>query len=173
MGLSNALSGGIVMIVLVYVLLTALVMIDSSISIQDASTDSAEIETSISKTDISAHSLSALAGQNSVDFTIDNNGEEKLWNFENFNLIITFDGETSGRLTESLSYSGFCSGVPSQGTWCINSISNDILDPEIVNDGESMSILSTVSEGILNGGIVIVVMSTDNGVVASLSGTVS
>ena len=172
MGLSNALSGGIVMIVLVYILFAALVILDSSILVQDASTKSVEIGTSISKTTINIDSLSVLQSQDFVDFSLNNNGEEKLWNFENFNLIITFDGITSGRLTESLIYSGFCAGQPTSGNWCIDSISNDILDPEILNSGEIMNVQSTVSEDLQSNGIIIVAMSTENGVVATISDTI-
>ncbi len=168
MGLSNVVSGGIILVALVLALMTMPKLLDSTLSLQDASSSVSEIEDDISSTSISVDTLVApTANPDEITFSVNNIGEEKLWNFDKFNVIITYDGSSS-QYTEVLSYAGICSGQPAEGKWCINSISDDILDPDILNYGESLDIKSTVANDI-SSGIVIVVVGTDNGVTATIS----
>ena len=167
MGLGTAISGGIVMFVLLSVLLMIPGLADKATIIQEASTEISQINESISRTDIDLTSLSASSGSSLVSFNIENEGMEKLWNFAKFNVILTFDGETSGRLVETLSYEGNCSGNPAVGNWCVDSISTDLVDPGILNEGETMTILATVSENLITDGILIVLFSTENGVITT------
>lgn len=171
MGLSNAISGGIVMVTMVLVILSMPFLLDSTLVVQDAATEISELETKISQTNISTSSLVGNLGSNLITFILHNDDSEKLWNFEKFSLLITFDGDTSGRLTESLAYNGVCSGSPPSGFWCYDSISPDILDPGILNENEFMNIKATVSEN-LTSGILLVVVSTDNGVTTTISAAV-
>ena len=156
------------MVALISVLLTVPGIIGTTSIVQDASTDISEIETKIYHTDIAISSLSSSLGSNLVTFTVSNTGNEKLWDYTNFDLFITYNGTTSGIKTEQLSYSGTCSGNPSSGNWCVNSFTNDLLDPSILNEGESMNLRSTVSEN-ADIGLVAIIISTDNGVSTSKS----
>lgn len=168
MGLSNVVSGGIVLIVLVIAFMTMPELLDSTLSLQDASTSISQVENIISKTSISIDTLVApTANSDEITFSVNNMGEEKLWNFEKFNVIITYDG-SSNKFTENLSYAGICNGQPLPGMWCIDSISDDILDPNILNYGESLNIKSTVANNISSGGVIVVV-GTDNGVITTVS----
>ena len=168
MALSNAASGGIILVVLITVLMTMPQLLENTLSLQDASTEASDIDNLISKTKIDLSSLTApTSNSDELSFSIDNTGEEKLWNYDSFTVIVTFD-DVSGRLIEELSFAGQCSGQPTQGTWCNNGITTDLLDPDILNEDESMAVLGTVSTDFATG-IVIVVVSTDNGVVASSS----
>jgi hypothetical protein len=110
-------------------------------------------------------SLSAASGSSVVNFTINNTGTEKLWDFTKFSLFLTYTS-ASGTQTESLSYEGTCSGNPSSGSWCIASISSDNLDPNILNADETLNVRSTVSQSLISG-TVVTTFSTDNGIVAS------
>ena len=169
MGLSNAASGGIILVVLVVVLMTMPGLLDKTLTLQEASTTVSDIQNSISKTIINVNTLTApTSNPDEITFSVDNSGEEKLWNYEKFNVIITYDG-VSSKHTESLLYGGTCGGGQATvGTWCIDSITDDRLDPDILNEGESLEIKSTVANN-LSTGIAIVVVVTDNGVVATNS----
>jgi len=171
MGLSNAVSGGIILVALVFALMTVPKLMDSTLSLQEVSSSVANLEDSIASTLISVDTLVApTVNSDEITFSVNGLGEEKLWNFERFNVIVTYDG-ASGKSTEPLSYAGACSGQPAEGTWCVDSISDDILDPGILNYGESLEVKSTLAEDV-SSGIVIVVVGTDNGVVATTSGLV-
>ena len=170
MGLSNALSGGIVMVALISVLLTVPGIVGTTSIVQDASTEIADVELKIANTQISLSLLSATNGDDLITFTLSNVGTEKLWNYDKFNIFVTYD-EDSTRYTESLTYAGDCSGEPSAGNWCVSSISNDNLDPGILNQNEDMSIQLKVNQNTQNG-IVIVVLSVDNGETTTISTTV-
>jgi hypothetical protein len=115
--------------------------------------------------------LSVLVGSSKVNFTLNNDGSEKLWNFEDFDLFIEYDGAISGKKTQQLSYSGMCLGVvPPAGNWCIQSITNDVKDPGIINAGEDAIIWTQVSENLATN-LVVITMTTDNGVVSTVSTT--
>jgi len=111
--------------------------------------------------------LDVAVGSPRVNFTLVNEGQEKLWNFDDFDVIIKYD-EISGRSTEELSFNGDClGGVPPVGTWCIETISEDFLDPGIINEGESARIRSQVNQDLVSGNTIVSV-NTDNGAIATL-----
>jgi len=171
LGLSNVVSGGIILIVLVLAIMTMPKLLDSTISLQDASTRISHVEDVISKTSISLDTLVApTTNKNEITFSVNNVGEEKLWNFAKFNVITTYYNSTN-QYTQSLTYAGTCGGQPAKGKWCINSISNDILDPDILNYGEILNVKSSVTNNI-NSGTLIVVVGTDNGITATISTSV-
>ncbi|MEW6044476.1 MAG: hypothetical protein AB1608_09445 [Thermoproteota archaeon] len=165
MGLSIAISGGIVLFALAYILLTLPGLVSNTVSITKASTDISQVENSILKTNINLQAIYAASGSSAINFTVANTGTEKLWNFEKFNLIVAYP-VTGQIITESLSYGGLCSGLPSSGNWCISSINSDNIDPNILNTDESLNILSRVSQTPISG-VVSAAVSTDNGVVAT------
>src|SRR3989304_8650529 len=141
MGLSVAISGGIILTVFVLILLSLPGFMDKMFSIGDITSQVSQHEQVISNTKLSMDHLSVLVGKSKVNFTLNNDGSEKLWNFEDFNLFIEYDGITSGKLIEDLTFNGECLGaVPQAGNWCIQSISNDIVDPKILNSGEIANI---------------------------------
>lgn len=171
MGLSVAISGGIILTVFVLILFSLPGLADKMFSIGDITSQVTQHEQKISNTEISMDHLSVLVGSAKVNFTLNNDGSEKLWNFEDFNLFIEYDGVISGKLIEDLTFSGECLGTaPLSGNWCIQSITNDVKDPGIINAGEEATIWTRVSENLAtNQGIISV--TTDNGVVATVSTT--
>ncbi len=167
MGLSVAISGGIILTVFVLILLSLPGFVDKMFSIGDTSSQVSAFDRKITNTDISLESLFAASGSPYVNFTLNNDNREKLWNFEKFNVMIRYDG-ASGVLVEELSYVGNCNGgVPSVGSWCIETIAGDFLDVGILNDGESAKIVTHVSQNLVSQNAFVTV-STDNGVVAKL-----
>ena len=163
MGLSVVVGGAITLFALVYVLLAVPGIVTQTSTITKASTDISEVENSQLRTKILMDSLSASSGSSEIDFTVSNSGTEKLWDFEKFSLIITYQ-YASGTKTEALSYAGFCSS-PSSGTWCVSSISSDNVEPNILNSDEVLNVHSSVSQT-LSSGTVSATFLTDNGIVA-------
>lgn len=158
------ISGGIVLFALVYILLTMPGVVNQTVLITKASTDISTVEDSILRTNIEIDSLSAVSGSTAINFTVNNSGAEKLWDFEKFTLIITYT-YSSGTMTESLSYGGTCSS-PSSGVWCATSITNDNVEPNILNTDETLNVRTNVTQTPVSG-TVNVALSTDNGIVAS------
>ncbi len=170
MGLSTAVSGGIVFVVLIFVLMSIPGFMDSIFSVQDTSSEVSTLENSVRKTDMNINSLAAVSGSSKVNFTLNNIGEEKLWNFEKFDMIIVYDS-SSGRLTQQFSYEGNCNrGIPSAGDWCIEEVEWDLNDPGILNIGEGAMIRTQLNQN-LGTGTIIIVVSADNGVITTLSKT--
>ena len=170
MGLSIAISGAIILSVLMIVLMTITGFVGNMFTIGDTSIQVSKLENTIDKTDISLDALEASAGSPYVNFTLNNDDIEKLWNFEHFNVFIEYENATN-TFVEELSFNGDCSGIaPSAGNWCIESIGADFLDEGIINDGESGEIWTQVSRE-LDSANPFVTVSTDNGVVAMLPDT--
>lgn len=165
MGFSGAIATGIIMVVILYVLLSLPQSFDYILIFQDTDNEISEIEDKIDDTNVIMTNLSTSNSTNLVSFSITNTGQEKLWNYDKFNVLISYTGTTAAN-SESLSYTGTCSGNPSSGNWCVDSIQDDLREPSVLNPNEIMNIKSTVSENI-NGGTVITVFSTNNGVTTS------
>jgi len=167
MGLSVAIAGAIVLSVIMLVMMTLTGFVGTMFSIGDVTTQISKVENTIDKTDISLETLFAQSGLPTVNFTLNNDDQEKLWNFEKFNVIVEYEAG-SGQLLEELTFSGDCLGVsPSAGNWCIEGISGDFLDGGILNEGESAEVFTQVSNNLVNQNVRVTV-STDNGVVAKL-----
>lgn len=167
MGLSVAISGGIVLTVFVIMLFSLPGLADKMFSIGDITTQVTQHQQEIAKTDISLETLFATSGSSYVNFTLNNDDTEKLWNFEKFNVIVEYES-ASGDELEELSFNGSCLGaLPAIGNWCIESISGDFLDEGILNEGESAQIWTGVSQNLVSGNARVSV-STDNGETAML-----
>jgi len=79
-------------------------------SIGETSSKVFDLENTILKTNTKIQELSVFSGSNVVNFDLLNEGNEKLWDYDNFNVIITYDAYTGGasptRLTEHFTYDG-------------------------------------------------------------------
>jgi len=166
MGLSVAIAGGIILSVLMLVMMSITGLAGNIFSIGSVTTQVSDIENSIDDTDISLETLFASTTPR-VNFTLNNDDKEKLWNFDEFNVLIEYES-ASGDELEELSYGGDCQGtVPSVGEWCIEGIAGDFLDAGILNEGESAEVWTQVSQNLASGNARVTV-STDNGEVAML-----
>ncbi|MBI1829092.1 MAG: hypothetical protein HY222_02025 [Thaumarchaeota archaeon] len=173
MGLSNAVSGGIIMFVILYVIMTFPTVLDAFSNVTQASSTSSKIENSILKTNIQIGSANATSLYNTVNFTLNNSGNEKLWNYDKFTVVISYDGGvvTKNRFIEQINYENTCTSNVDK--WCITRFVNDLQDPQILNSNESVIIKCNLNSPIYTNGIVTVSVSTDNGVIASKSFTAS
>ena len=166
MGLSVAIAGGIVMFSLVYILLMLPGVVDQTTAVSKASSTISEVENSILKTNIAMSAFSATSGSTTMDFSITSSGTEKLWNYEKFNLIITYPIAGNTNKTQSFTYQSGACGTPAAGKWCITSISGDSFDPNILNTNEVINGRAT-SSTTLDVGTAYATISTDTGVTAS------
>jgi len=122
MGLSVAIAGGIILSVLMLVMMSITGLAGNIFSIGSVTSQVSDLENTIDNTDISLDALEALTGSAKVNFTLNNDDTEKLWNFDDFNVLIEYDN-AGGTVVEELSFNGDCSGiVPSAGNWCIETI---------------------------------------------------
>ena len=171
MGLSVAIAGGIILSVLMLVLMTMTGFVGNMFTIGDVSKQVSDHDNTISKTDISISRVEALVGSSLLNFTLNNDGSEKLWNYDDFDLFIEYNGVTSGKLIDEFSFSGDCLGLaPSVGNWCIESITGDFMDPGLLNSGERAYIWTQLSENLADKNAFISI-ATDNGETASVPTT--
>jgi len=175
MGLSVAIAGGIVMVTIMLVMLSIPTVVNTIFSINEVSSQSSKIEDSVSKTEISIEEIYTTIGSPRINFTLINEGSTTLWDFNNFNVLIEYTGAISGKKTEQLSFqqanNGECLGLaPPIGQWCIESISNDVADPKLLNFGEIANIRTSLNENLVSL-TAIVAVATDNGVTFKTSGT--
>jgi len=169
MGLSNALSGGIILFGVTYVIFSFAGFTDIAASITEISSQTSDLENKLLKTSIDV-TIEAIPGTDpTFSFDVTNTNLEKLWEFEQFDVIVTYDN--SGiTYTETMTYDPSC--PPVAGQWCIRTWTNDVLDPEILNNGETITVDVEVSNNLQNNRDLIVIVSTPNGVVAADTVTV-
>ena len=88
---------------------------DLLFSVGETSSKNSDLEDSILKTEIEIPSVTASAGSDIVSFKLHNIGEEKLWKFDEFDLLITYDADTGGpnptRVTEKFTYNNVGLGL--------------------------------------------------------------
>lgn len=107
MGLSIALAGGIASIALFAVLFSYSFISNSIYSASLSRSELVEIEDSISKTNIYIKYQNASSGSSFVSFSLAENGTEKLWSFDKFTVLVTYDADIGGistSTTEKLVY---------------------------------------------------------------------
>lgn len=173
MGLSIAISGGIMIFAIISTMMAVPNMLDATTSVSQASSEIYDVENSILKTDVNVGSVVATSGSSTILFNLTSSGSTKLWKYDKFNVIVTYDGIqtliplTRIRTTEQLAYAESCS--ISAGSWCVNAFINDQLDPKILNNGESIEIKGALQYPLWSSGLLIISVSTDNGIVASKS----
>lgn len=169
MGLSIAISGGIVLFGMTYLILVLSGISDNITVITITSTETAELENDIQKTSIDLSIDSPPGTDSTFDFVLTNTDILKLWDFEKFDVIVTYDSSGT-TYTETLTYDSAC--PPTAGEWCIFDWTDDVLDPEILNTDESITIRAEVNNSLQNNRDLIIIVSTPNGVVATTTTTV-
>lgn len=176
MGFGVAISGGIMMMALVSMVIAFESAANTNYAIlSQTSTDRLNADIALLKTSVSIESIQATPNDDTVLAVISNNGSEKLWNYENFNVLVTYDANFTNaktRLTEALEYAGVTTVVPA-GSWGIRQFVDDFADPGIINNGEKIEIKCRLEHPAYPGGIVTIIMSTENGSLASRSEMVS
>ena len=107
MGISIAIAGGITMATALVILGVASTALNELGEENEASSVSFKNNDAISKTDIRITGIGASPGSNLLNFTIGNEGIEKVWNYEEFDFFVTYDADILGtktRVTEQLTF---------------------------------------------------------------------
>ncbi|CAE6494799.1 hypothetical protein [Candidatus Nitrosotenuis uzonensis] len=96
MGLGIALMGGIACASMIAVFTLLSSMTTQTHELNSVRTQTMDREIQLSKTNIDIESLYAQGGSNLVSLTLSNTGNEKLWDYENFDVLITYDADVGG-----------------------------------------------------------------------------
>ncbi len=110
MGLSIVVAGGIVMIAIMSMLFVVPSVIESMVEIDDIASQVLMLNDEISKTSIDMQSLTVI--DDIVKFGLLDDDIEKLWNYDDFTLIVTYDADISGTktmITEEFTYNSTAS----------------------------------------------------------------
>ena len=113
MGVSNPISAIIILGVFISVLFTMPGILENITSIQEISSKVKVLENSIATTDVSIDNLDTRASSIIFNFTLTNNSNEKIWDYENFDIMITYDADIGGietKVTESMVFDSNPSG---------------------------------------------------------------
>ena len=170
MGLSIAISGGIVTFTIVYAMMSFPAILDDTTKVSASSTQMSSTLNSILHTNINVSNLQSIHNSTTINFSVNNTGSTILWNYNKFDAIVTYQANTGGTptLTEVLQYANSCASLVSD-KWCIQSITNDLVHPGILDPKETLNIEANLQNPTNLGGIVTVNMGTDNGVLSTSS----
>ncbi len=124
----------------------------------------------IQKTSLDIDSISATPVSSIIDVYLKNSGSTKLYNFEKFLILVDYDANISGtssRTIHSFNYVDSC--IPTSGNWCVSQIDDDIADPGLLNPDETLHIQIALSNPVIDGGNLILVVSSDKGITTTKS----
>ncbi len=174
MGLSIAISGGIVTFSIVYAMMSFPAIIDDTTKISTSESQMADNQFARIQTNISISNLQDQSGNSPATFQVTNTGNTLLWNYEDFDVIITYQENAANNpiLTETLKYANSCSGLASD-QWCISHIQNDYIHPGLLDPGKIATINAQPAYQTESGGNFTVEFGTDNGVTTSESVQIS
>lgn len=177
MAISNAAAGGIMLVTMIVMVMMTPNLLDKVLSLQETSSDITSVESGIFDTKMQISSLSGSHGGNVINFTLTNTGEQKLWDFGNFDLFVTYEADVLGTRTmtvERLSYNATGSFLNHDsadelqaGYWVVNGITSDNVEKRILNTDEEGFVLAKLPNPVYTNGKIMVVVSTESGVLAS------
>ncbi len=171
MGLSIAISGGIVTFSIVYAMMSFPAIIDDTTKVSTSESQMANNQFLRLQTNINISNLQDQNGNNPATFLVTNTGNTVLWNYDDFDTIITYQEngtvvqQLSGihpTVTETLKYVKDCSGL-ALDQWCISDIQNDNIHPGLLDPDEIATIEAQPANTTKQGGIFTVEFGTDNG----------
>jgi len=168
MGLSNAMSGGIILFGLMYVIFTFTSITDVTIGLNDVLFERSILDDKRAKTSIDVTILTEPTVGNIFSFTVENTNLEKLYDYDKFNVIVTYT-VSSVTYVESLVYITTC--PPMIGEWCINYFTDDNVEPGILNEDEFFNSLARISNTLEVDSTVNIKIVTPNGV-SSVTNTI-
>ncbi|MBA4718286.1 MAG: hypothetical protein HRO68_03990 [Nitrosopumilus sp.] len=91
MGLGIAIGGGIMLTVLVTLVVTTAMTINEHVKVQESMHEGMGLINKFQKTDFVFNDTSAESGLSGVSFGLNNTGLEKFWDYDDSNLIITYE----------------------------------------------------------------------------------
>lgn len=144
MGLSVAVAGGISFLAIFFIISLLADMTNSMNNEVTTRTEFFKNINEVSKTKMNITSIEGGVGVDWINLNFTNVGNEKLWNYKKFDIIVTYDADVMGtkkRITETFSYNakaGFQKNSPSLGGSSVHLRPNsDISNPGNWNDDAS------------------------------------
>lgn len=107
MGLGIAIAGGIICATVLAVFSIVFSTSGQIYEINSSRTSAADLQSVVFQTDMTVSDLTAQSGSQFVNFTLTNTGNEKLWNYEKFDVIVNYTADVLGFPTqriESITY---------------------------------------------------------------------
>jgi hypothetical protein len=154
---------------MIYVMMSFPALLDDTAKVSRSSSEMSNTLNNIIHTNISMSSLQDSSTFGTSTFKISNNGTTILWDYQNFDVIATYPSLVGNQITSTLQYSTTCSGLL-PGYWCIQSITNDLVHPGLLDPKETANIkVALANQSITPGGTLTMNFGTDNGIVASSS----
>lgn len=168
MGLSIAISGGIVTFSIVYAMMSFPAIVDDTTKISTSESQMANNQFLRLQTNIDIYNLHDIHGSSPATFQINNTGNTLLWNYNYFDAIITYQKNATNNpmLTETLKYVNNCATLAAD-QWCISQIQNDNIHPGLLDPKETANIKVQPQYPTKMGGTFTVEFGTDNGVTTS------
>ncbi|MFZ0184316.1 MAG: hypothetical protein WBV92_06665 [Nitrosotalea sp.] len=170
MGLSIAISGCIVTFSIVYAMMSFPAIIDDTTKISTSSVQMSNTLNAIMHTNIEISNLQNAHNNDTVTFSVTNTGNTILWNYKQFDVIITYqpNTEASPKLTEVLHYTNSCTALASD-YWCIQSITNDLIHPGLLDPKEIANVQANLQNQTNQTSTLTLNFGTDNGVMDTSS----
>lgn len=155
-------------IILTLMLFTFLSLTERTFSAQDAILESwQEMEERLQeriRTDLSPlEEETIVVGHAVVEITLENRGDTKLADYEQWDVILQYTGSDSSDNTEWYPYAS--SGLNRWTDW--HDPSDDVFDPSILNPGEELVIKIYVSPPVATGTTNLATIATPNGITVS------
>lgn len=173
MGFSIIIASAIMFIAILTSLAVMLTVASNMYKANDVMVKSTMIRKDINDTSIDISNLTIdSSDRRHISFVLSNDGKSKLFNYTYFDLIVTYyytDSMSNDIMNiERLSYSN----TLQEGRWIL-SIQGDVIDPNILNPKENARVEAMLSYPITStpSKNIIITISTDNGVVATLAST--
>ena len=161
-----------VLIILTVVLFGALTIVQVYLSSQDVILESwremEERRGERSRTQISPVGAETI-NETKVEVILENTGDTKLADFDQWDVIVQYDSLTEGNVVEWLSYNYIEKGGVSSGEWSNDKGEDigDIFEPGIFNPREVMTITLVVASSIGQPSTNLATIATPNGISAS------
>jgi len=175
MGLGIALGGGIMSMTVVTVMLMMPSVMETITDVSVSRSELLQYQQNLGQDNLLISNVLAAEKNDEFVFLLSNIGTTKLWNFENFDVIVNYDGIVNGttiRLTESLAWKLIqptkvnCDGTVqglTKGNWAFGTYTNDNLDPGILNPNEIVQISGRLNHKFAEGGAGNLAFVTDTG----------
>ncbi|MEW6043433.1 MAG: hypothetical protein AB1608_04150 [Thermoproteota archaeon] len=121
MGFSIVLAGGIAGAAMIAVFSILFSITGQVYEINSSRTQSTELQSAIFQTNMSIKSIATQSGSQYVNFTLKNTGNEKLWNYEKFDVIINYTANILGVPTPRVEQFSYADSAEIS----VNSVSSD------------------------------------------------
>ena len=132
--------------------------------------DMGERDETIMRTELAPLTATTYNNGLNVQASLDNSGQTKLASFSKWDVIIQYYDDSGNYYSKWLPYA---EGTPGDNEWTVNAIylnrQAEAFEPNILNPGEEIEIQAKLNPGIGRDTSNLVVISTPNGVAASIA----